>query len=551
MTVIFAFLVFSFAASSGITALGEEESYSFAAVDITQMDIKELQQAVDDGKLTYKQIMTLYLERIEAYGDMYQCIISVSDTALEEAEKCDEIYEKSGRTSDVFGLPVIVKDNIDVAGMATTNGSSSLAGKIAGEDAEVVEALKDAGAVIAAKANMDTYAEHSQYSISDYGRVNNAFDLSRTSYGSSGGSAVSAAASLAPICVGTDTNASIRVPASANGVVGIRPTKGLLSTAGITVCMGDRDTAGPMAATVEDAAIILSVMSGFETDYSVYLSEKALNGMKIGVVRGLASGASSEFKGYFNKAVDLLEANGAQIIQMNFPLASSWECNVASYRKTFTAAMDRYDVDVAVYPTILSTVMTHGAAASSKGNSTGWYIAPAAGAPAMTVPMALDSHGLPVGIEFVGRCYDEASVISAGYAFEQALRLEVQTDLAPPLYEIPEEIVNLMEFCEEEKIFKQIKSYDKGYDDVEESYEAVFDYRESEYYSDDNAAEESEMLLTAYEQAVEEYKDAYSEYKRMVIGGISMAAAVSAVVIIILLVRFRRRRREMSKAEKV
>ena len=119
-----------------------EEGHAVAVCDITKMDIAMLQAAVDEGQLTYKQIMTLYLERIEEYADMYECIISVSDTALAEAAVCDEIYAKQGRSSDIFGLPVIVKDNIDVAGMATTNGVAGLSGSLAGEDAEIVAAIK-------------------------------------------------------------------------------------------------------------------------------------------------------------------------------------------------------------------------------------------------------------------------------------------------------------------------------------------------------------------------------------------------------------------------
>lgn len=536
-----ALLAFVFFSAQLPAAAFAESGRSFAVVDITRMDIKELQQAVDDGKLTYKQIMTLYLERIEEYGEMYGCLISVSGAALAEAEKCDEIYEKHGRTSDIFGLPIIVKDNINAAGMATTNGDSSLSGNVAAEDAEVVASLKEAGGIIVAKANMDSYAEHSQYSVSDYGRVNNAFDLSRTSYGSSGGSAVSAAASLAPICIGTDTNASIRVPASANGVVGIRPTKGLLSARGITVCMGDRDTAGPMARTVEDAAIILSAMNGFETDYTEYLSCDDLKGMKIGVATRLSAGLSSDVRKLFDNALKLLEKQGAEIVRINFPLAPSWDCSVASYRSVFTAAMDRHGVDLVVYPTIRSAVMTHGAAASSGGNSNGWYIAPAAGAPAMTVPAGLDSSGLPVGVEFAGRGYDEASVITAGYALEQALDLDIHTSLAPSLYESPEEVEELLEFCEEEEIFGRIRSYDNGYGEVEKAYEAIVAYSDSEYYRDDNAPEESSSLMAAYDAAVKDYKEAYEKYKATVILGVCVSAAAMIAVITILIVRHKKK----------
>lgn len=540
LTTIF-IIIFIF--SSFSTAFGSEKDVSFAVVDITQMNIAQLQQAVDEGKLTYKQIMTLYMDRIEAYGEMYHCMISLSETALQEAENCDKIYKSQGRTSPVFGLPVIVKDNIDVAGMATTNGNKTLSNNIAKKDADVVASLKNAGAIIVAKANMDRYAEHSQYSISDFGRVNNAFDLNRTSYGSSGGSAVSAAAALAPICVGTDTNASIRVPSSANGVVGMRPTKGLLSAGGITTLLADRDTAGPIAKTVTDAALILSAMNNFEIDYTEFLSADSLDGMRIGVVTRLTYG-SEEVNRYFDNALSAMRKAGATIVSMSFSFPSNWTCDVAAYRKVFTAAMDRYAVDVAVYPTIRSTVMTHQVASTSKGNSNGWYIGPAAGVPAMTVPMALDKNGLSVGIEFVGRSYDEKTVFAAGYALEQTLGLNIQTSLAPCLYQIPQEVTDLFEF-KKQPIFGQIGGYEKDYDKVESAYKAAVSYLETEYYSDAEAGNKAKKLMNSYNDAVTEYEASYKSWKnRMVI------FAVIGIAVLIGLVALFINRRKKKSAEK-
>lgn len=187
----------------------------------------------------------------------------------------------------------------------------------------------------------------------------------------SGGSAVARRPLLAPICVGTDTNASIRVPASANGVVGIRPTKGLLSTEGITVCISERDTAGPLAKSVTDAAIILTAMGNFQADYTQYLSDESLEDMRVGVITSLSYG-SDEIEGYFEDALDIIEGEGAEIVMMNFSLPSGYDADVSAYRQVFTSAMDRYDVDVAVYLTIRSTVMSHSQAANSIGNSNGW-----------------------------------------------------------------------------------------------------------------------------------------------------------------------------------
>lgn len=485
----------------------EYEPVAFAVVDITELDIAGLQQAVDDGYLTYEQIMLLYLDRIYAYADMYECLIYVSDTALDEARNCDRIYKATGRTSDIFGLPVIVKDNIDVEGMPTTNGNSYLADAVAEEDAPIISELKDAGAIVVAKANMDRYAEHSQYSISDFGRVNNAYDLTKTSYGSSGGSAVSCAASLAPICIGTDTNASIRVPSAANGVVGIRPTKGLLSTEGVTPLIETRDTAGPIAKTVTDAALILSAMTGYQYDYTEALDSNALNGMKIGIVDNLANRATGSVDELFNNAVSVLESCGAEVIHMNISLGASYDCDVTSYNKVFTAAMDRYEVDVVIYPTLYSNVLSHSSAVGGS-NSNGWYIAPSAGVPAISVPMGADTDGIPSGIEFVSRAYDDAVVIAAAYAYEQASGVKVKTALSPCLYDSVEEIETLYDIRDTD-IDTVIYGYfgtDEQYADIEAAYSDIIAYLEDSYYDDVNVAENAQNLIEKYENAIISYR---------------------------------------------
>lgn len=486
----------------------EAEEYqptAFAVVDITELDITGLQQAVDDGYLTYEQIMILYLDRIYAYSDMYECIIYISDTALDEARNCDRIYNESGRTSDIFGLPVIVKDNIDVEGMPTTNGNKYLEDDIAVEDAPIIADLKEAGAIIVAKANMDRYAEHAQYSISDYGRVNNAYDLTKSSYGSSGGSAVSSAAALAPICIGTDTNASIRVPSAVNGVVGIRPTKGLLSTKGVTPLIQDRDTAGPIAKTVTDSAIILSAMTGYENNYTEYLDEYALEGMRVGIIDNLANRSVGTVDALFEDALSVLEECGAELVHMNISLATSYDCSVAGYNPIFTAAMDRYDVDIVVYPTLYGEAFSHGAAVGGS-NSNGWYIAPSAGVPAITVPMGTDSAGIPTGIEFAGRAYDDGIVISAAYCYEQYADIHVKTELAPNLYESVEEIEKLYEI-ESYGIYPNIYGYgaEEAYAYIEEAYQSIEEYLNSRYYICNDAAESASELYEAYELALVKY----------------------------------------------
>lgn len=521
-------ILFALQVSYGtVTAPNENEyEYAFALVDITELSITDLQNAVDEGKLTYKQIMCLYMDRVKAYGDMYNCLISISDTALQEAEKCDEIYKKRGRSSMIFGLPVIVKDNIDVKGMLTTNGSNSYLNNKASEDAEIIANIKKAGGIILAKANMDKFANHSQYSKSDFGTVNNAFDLKRTSYGSSGGSAVAAAASLAPICIGTDTNASIRVPASANGIVGFRPTKETVSTDGITPCMPERDVAGPMAQSVKDAAIIYSVMTGNDKEYPQILKSYDLKGKKIGIITALTY-CSKEFNEIFENAVGQLEKAGADVVPISISPAADWKDDVASYRRYFTAAMEKCGVDVAIYPTIRSSVMDHKTASYSGGNSNGWLVAPSAAAPAISVPMGMDKDGMPVGLEFVGKPFDDEKVLCAAYAFEQMMNLDIKTDLAPTLYEIPQSIVELTEFAKK-PVIKPFDKFTDGYEEVLNAYDKAAALPETEYYLSRASISEAEKLMANYEVAVSEYTEAYKVWKKSVIVGI--AAIVSVII---------------------
>ncbi|MDD6327909.1 MAG: amidase [Lachnospiraceae bacterium] len=484
----------------------EYEPKVLAVVDITEMSITELQQAVDEGFLTYEQIMRLYLDRIYAYADMYECLTQISDTAIEEAKRCDEIYKSSGRTSPLFGLPVIVKDNLDVCGMATTNGNKYLEEKLATEDADVIVSLKNAGAIIVAKANMDRYAEHSRYSISDYGRVNNAYDLTKSSYGSSGGSAVAAAASLAPICIGTDTNASIRVPSGANGVVGIRPTYGLLSRKGLTPCVVGRDTAGPIAKTVEDAAIILTALNDYKIDYTKALDVNALDGMRIGIIEPLWNFAVPSVREKLEEAVAVLEAQGAEIISMPISICDDWENGVGWYGPYFHQMMDQYDVDVAIHPTLWDEVKSHEVAYGSD-SSCGCYVAPSAGVPSVSVPIGQNEAGLPYSMEFVARANDEMTMISAAYAFEQAKALNLKTPLAPNLYEVPETIKRLMELRDQPMYepYGDI-AYGTLYLDIETTYQAAVDYLDTPYYNDMDADATAEKLLRSYIDAITEYR---------------------------------------------
>ena len=259
------------------------DEYEKAIVDINGLSINELQEYVDLGYLNYEKITKLYLDRIEAYNEEYNALITISDTAIEEARALDEEYEKSGRRSRIHGLPIIVKDNIDVKGLPTTNGTTALLDSYPNEDAPAVKKLRDAGAIVIAKANMDEFAFNAAYSHSSFGYVYNAFDTDYSSYGSSGGSAVSVAANLAVLALGSDTGSSIRVPASANGIVGLRPTFGLIDAKGVIKFDDTRDTIGIMTKYVEDSAIVLEIIDEADIEYETYLTD-SLEDVNIAVI---------------------------------------------------------------------------------------------------------------------------------------------------------------------------------------------------------------------------------------------------------------------------
>ena len=310
------FSVFGFAANSK------------AAIDIFSMSAAELQEAVDKGFINYETIMQLYLDRINAYNKQYgNVIINKNPTALEEARAKDEEFKKSGRRSDIFGLPVLVKDNIDVKGLPTTAGSIAMKDNYPNENSEAVQALLDAGAIVIAKTNMSFFAMTAYNSTSSYGNVYNAFNPDYSAYGSSSGSCVGVAARFAPLALGTDTNSSLRNPASANGVVAIRPTYGLISLDGVLPYDYYRDTVGPIAQNVSDCALLLGSLEGNSEKYSSSLKANGLQGKVIGIPKELYMQATwknsnipilqyenETVKNLMEQTIAKLEAEGATVI---------------------------------------------------------------------------------------------------------------------------------------------------------------------------------------------------------------------------------------------
>jgi amidase len=289
-----------------------------------------LGEALSSGVLTAAELAAFYVGRIERLNPALRAVISVSPAAAKEAAASDARRHTGHSRGLLDGIPVLIKDNIQVAGQPATAGSPALVGADAG-DAFLISQLRAAGAVILGKANLSEWAGYrSWFACSGWstlgGQAVNPHGTSRSPSGSSSGSASAIAAGLAPLTVGTETDGSIVLPASACGVVGIKPTLGLVSRTGIVPASLAQDTAGPMAKTVADAALLLGAMAGRDqadpatadasgrpTVYMGYLVDSALAGARLGVWRAGSQAANPPTMAVLDSAIALLRASGAQV----------------------------------------------------------------------------------------------------------------------------------------------------------------------------------------------------------------------------------------------
>lgn len=327
------------AAPGAFTRPAERSGPSFYDIPVFELDettIAELQQAMGSGERSARSLVELYLERIDALdrqGPTLRHVLEVNPDALAIAERLDEERRKNGARGPMHGIPVILKDNIDTADrMSTTAGSLALYGTHAGRDAFLVKRLRAAGAVVFAKANLSEWANfRSTRSSSGWsaigGQGKNPYVLDRSPCGSSSGSAGGVSGNYAVVGVGTETDGSVVCPSSHCSVVGIKPTLGLVSRAGIVPIAHSQDTAGPIARTVTDAAILLGVLTGEDprdpttsaarehalADYTPYLDPNGLSGARIGVARS-HFGYSEEADRCVEEAVDAMRQLGAVIV---------------------------------------------------------------------------------------------------------------------------------------------------------------------------------------------------------------------------------------------
>ncbi len=479
--------------------------------DFSETNIAELHDQMQRGEVTSEQLVTWYLDRIEAVdrsGPALNAMIEVNPDALVIARALDREWQASGPRGPLHGIPVVLKANIDTADqMYTSAGSLALAEHVPPEDAFLVKRLRNAGAVILGKANLSEWANfRSTRSSSGWsslgGQTLNPYDTTRSPCGSSSGSAVAVAANLSVVAVGTETDGSVVCPSGITGIVGIKPTLGLVSRQGIIPIAHSQDTAGPMARSVRDAALLLTAMTGVDAadpattdaeihhDYAANLTADGLRGKRIGVIRSYyGAGSNPHVEELFEAAIAAMREQGAEIVdgieidtddmydaeyevllyEFKADLAAYFEASGAPLqsladaiefndsnmaevmpifgqeifleaeargpltdeaylealatskrvsREGLDGALDEHELDAVIAP-------TNGPAWKiDHVNGDSFHIgssslAAISGYPNVTVPAGFVA-GLPIGISFIGRPWNEKQLIEIAYAFEQA-----------------------------------------------------------------------------------------------------------------------------------
>lgn len=498
----------------GCVACTTPTSQTSDSFNVIELTIKKTHEAFLSNKISCEQLTRRYLQRIEDYDQSTKLnsIIYINPNAISKAKNLDKQLAKTGDMKKLHCIPVILKDNFDTHDMPTEAGSIALKGSIPPDDAFMVKKLREQDAIIIAKSNMGEWAFSPYNTISStHGETRNAYDLTRVPAGSSGGTASAIAANFGIIGMGSDTGNSIRGPASHLSLVGIRSTMGATSRDGIVPLVLNRDIGGPLMRTVEDTAIVYSVIAGFDSsdaitnavtgsnsdrvkrDYTRYLKRDGLKGVRFGVIRQLfdTDSADSEVLNIMDKAINDLRKEGAVIIDPfkvksfnklkdETGFCSRFYFDINNYLKTLgresaiksldevvsrklyrkqnneafdwamgkkgnpalqkppcvdvkgdprrknyldavVAAMNASNVDAIIYPSWSNPPRKLNDSESPHGNNSP-VIAPHTGQPAITVPMGFTKDGLPLGLQFLARPFDEHKLFQYAYSYEQATK---------------------------------------------------------------------------------------------------------------------------------
>lgn len=491
--------------------------------DSREATIDSVHHAIYSGLSTCREVVSSFLARIEAHNNRTNAIITLNPNALIIADSLDEHLAAGNTTGPLFCVPILLKDNYDTADMPTTGGSLALAKSQPTVDAPSVTAFKNAGAIILGKANLHELALEGISVSSLGGQTINPYDSTRTAGGSSGGTGAAVASSFCVFGTGTDTVNSLRSPASANSLCSIRPTKGLITRTGILPISTTHDVIGPIAKTIKDVAVALTVMATTEydaadnetalvpsanrkIDYAASLSGASLKGLRVGVLNGFFNRTNSSEVTPVNNAMDAtmarLRAEGVTLVPISETLYNATSIQAAydvqryEYRQLMDAYLQRSslggdhpktlselysrravngsggeflvlpsqyeyvntalvsstsnatyierqtgirnltlallntftskNLDAIIYPEQKNLVVKIGSASQSGRNG---ILAALTGTPVVTIPVGFSDAnqdapiGVPIGMEILGRPFDDEKILGIGYAIEQLLKV--------------------------------------------------------------------------------------------------------------------------------
>jgi amidase len=487
---------------------------------VEEASVASIRTAIAAGTTSCSEVVAAALDRIAAYDDAgprLNAVLAVNEDALSTAAALDEQYAEGGFVGPLHCVPVLLKDNYDTADLPTTAASAALEGAQPPDDATTVARLRAAGAIVIGKANLHEFAVTGVTASSLGGQTLNPYDLTRTPGGSSGGTGAGVAAGFAVVGTGTDTVNSIRSPSSANGLVGLRPTRGLVSRDGIVPVSSTQDAAGPIARSVADAAAVLQVMAGHDPadpatdvlvdrelpDYVAAAGRRVLPGARIGVVTDflLAGELYEPVNAVVEQARADLTAQGATVVDVDLgataaelsatydvqrfefePLLEAYLATtdapvrtleeiraldrlhptvesflaaadetgdgrtsadyaqrlagIAEFRDRVLALMDAQDLDLLFYP--MQSRLVEPVVEQMQRDRNG-ILAALTGFPALTVPGGFTAPtadaplGVPVGVEFFARPFDEPLLLAAGRGFEEATGHRRPPVSTPPL----------------------------------------------------------------------------------------------------------------------
>jgi Asp-tRNA(Asn)/Glu-tRNA(Gln) amidotransferase A subunit family amidase len=492
-----------------------KEQNPIAPIAVSELTIADIHKAYQESTYTSSELVNAYLQRIQELDSTINSITTLNPKALAVAKALDEEFAKTGVLRPLHGIPIIIKDNINTAGIPTTAGSLALQGYIPEEDAFIIKKMVDAGAIILAKSNMAEWAFSPMHTESSTaGTTRNPYNLDYVPAGSSGGTAAAVAVNFGTIGLGSDTGNSVRGPAAHTALVGFRATLGLVSRSAIVPLYLRNDIAGPMARTVADATRVLEVMAGYDPkdpltkysegnipeNYSQFLLKDGLTGARIGVLRALSDDDPyPEIKVLFEKSLLDLEVLGATVIdtvivpdfaslrqnqwcasfttdvetflgdyvkndalttiqdiinvgtksdytrerlERNATNSGRWgnseipcldaytDTKRIAFREAIEQLMDSLKLDAIVYPTWNQPPARIDFFQEGYKGDNSQVISPHTGQPAFTVPMGFTTGNLPAGLQFLGRMYDEPTLIRLTYAYEQGTKHRRTPDLS-------------------------------------------------------------------------------------------------------------------------